>query len=105
MIATILQDESIPPTEEIKSLADDIRTSSKHMFNLIVNVLDVNKIESGILLPAGEVLSSVNQIVAERFIPPAEHKSIALEWQADDHNRSQSVGSAAGTRQPRLQCR
>ncbi|MFN8359548.1 MAG: tetratricopeptide repeat-containing sensor histidine kinase [Candidatus Kapaibacterium sp.] len=87
MIATILQDESNTLTpEEIKSLADDIRTSSKHMFNLIVNVLDVNKIESGILLPAGEVLS-VRQsikIIAERFIPPAEHKSIALEWQADD---------------------
>ncbi len=87
MIATILQDESgtLNP-EEIKGLADDIRTSSKHMFDLIVNVLDVNKIESGAILPPGEIVSVLQSvtIIAERFMTQAHHKAITLDWQADD---------------------
>ena len=87
MIATILHDESGTLTpQEIKDLADDIRTSSKQMFSLIVNVLDVNKIESGTLLPAGEILSVQQcvQIIAERFEPQSQNKAITLQWNADD---------------------
>ncbi len=87
MIATILQDESdVLTPNEIKNLADDIRVSSKQMFDLIVNVLDVNKIESGTLLPASEMLSvrQCVEMIAARFEPHAQRKAISLEWHADD---------------------
>jgi predicted ATPase/signal transduction histidine kinase len=73
-------------TEELLDMAGDISTSAKQMFDLIVNLLDVNQIESGkfnINLQAIDLAFILQRIVTS-YQDRAATKQIALHYQPPD---------------------
>ncbi len=70
--------------ENTEQIIDQIITASKRMFGLIENLLDVNALESGVLMLSPQALDSVSIIrsVLEQVRPSAEAKGIRLEFRA-----------------------
>lgn len=81
MLATLLENEtSTLSLEEIKEFAGDIRTSSKRMFDLIKDLLDVNRIEQGFALSDTTIFASSDFIRSsvEQHRAAAQAKSIRI---------------------------
>jgi predicted ATPase/signal transduction histidine kinase len=75
-------------TEELLDMAKDISTAAKQMFDLIVNLLDVNQIESGkfnVNLQAID-LAFVLQRIVNNYQDRAAAKQIQLRYQTPDFN-------------------
>lgn len=81
MLADILENDApMLSTEEIQNFASDIRTSSRRMFELIMNLLDINKIEQGYVLSGIEVFSAGDYArhIVERHKVSAKSKNIGF---------------------------
>jgi len=70
--AEIIENEILGPCEAYKEYASDIRSSGRHLLAIINDILDVSKIESGLLevheeqIDVGEVIESVVMMVRSR---------------------------------------
>lgn len=81
ILANLLENEtSTLSQEEIKEFAGDIRTSSKRMFDLIKDLLDINRIEQGIALSDTTSFASNDfiQSSVEHHRAAAQAKSIRI---------------------------
>lgn len=98
MLADILENDApMLNVEEIQSFASDIRTSSRRMFELIMNLLDIHKIEQGYVLSGIEVFSAGEHVlhIIERHKTSAKNKNIRfrMEIAAADIQTSPSAFS------------
>lgn len=87
MIANALAtDTTTLEYEEIREMAEDIRTSSKRMYELIINLLDINKIEQGNIFAETEVFSvgDYTHTAVEHHRAAAEMKHIAIAVEISD---------------------
>lgn len=87
LIANMLEYDATTLTpSEIRVQAGEIRTTAKRMFDLIVNLLDVNKIEQGTLLAGTEVFSAgqCTANVIHHHASKAAQKNITITSTADD---------------------
>lgn len=87
MLAGILENEADTLSAvEVREFAADIRTSSRRMFELIKNLLDINKIELGNILADVEVVSPCDIIRAavEHHRVAALHKDIEILVNSND---------------------
>lgn len=81
MLASILEKEAATlSAAEVSEFAADIRTSSRRMFELIKNLLDINKIEQGNILADIQTLSLRDSICSaiEHHKTAAQQKGIEL---------------------------
>lgn len=80
-----LEAEIVAYLDSIKAQGRKIRNSSQHLLDLVNEILDLARIESGRIdlrpevKPAGAVL----QDVVEEFRTTAEEKGLTLSWQSD----------------------
>lgn len=78
----LMQDGALGPvTHEQHQALDDVLSSSRHLLQLISNVLDVAKVESGKMVPRPEEISLARSIAdaVNLLTPLAAQKQIAIE--------------------------
>jgi signal transduction histidine kinase len=86
-IAEMLQHDDFPPAQ-VKKLSSVIMDNSRHMFELITNLLDINAIESGQLLLQPVVFNANIMLsgVVDRFDHPSALKNIHVDLSLPEHN-------------------
>jgi len=87
MLATILEDEALTLSrEEFREFAGHIRTQSKQMFDLIIELLDINKIEQEDTLHDSEIFNVAEclNFILKKFELQAQSKHIHLVTECDD---------------------
>jgi len=82
-IVDMLKTEDNIKQEEIVELLDMIQISSKQMFGLIANLLDVNMIESGkiTILQQNIDIAPIMHRVIRYYIEPAKHKHVTIHYE------------------------
>lgn len=89
MLAKVLSDGSQTlSVQEVKEFAEDIRTASGRMFDLITNLLDVNAIENKAvrLTPIPFDLTEVAQHIANDYRGRAEAKQLTILFEIPPEN-------------------
>jgi PAS domain S-box-containing protein len=88
MLAKVLKEDSNLTQEEIAEFSDDILITSERMFEMIQNLLDINRIEQGkiTLVPEFFSLHYITKTVLGYFKEQAENKRIKIHFLTDLDN-------------------
>lgn len=86
ILAGLLAESDEPISEKQREFAETIQQSGKDLLNLIDEVLDLAKVESGSLRLESETIETAELVgfMERTFRPIAEHKGVAFHVEVDD---------------------